>query len=70
MRRAVLDVLPAEPAAPEDPCVWQLPRTVITSHSAGITTDEDIAVDFAACCGSDVTTGRRPGLTVDTGRGY
>ncbi|MCC8482675.1 D-2-hydroxyacid dehydrogenase [Streptomyces globisporus] len=68
VRRAVLDVLPAEPAAPEDP-VWQLPRTVITSHSAGITTDEDIAVDFAACW-EDVTTGRRPGLTVDTGRGY
>ncbi|WP_069737728.1 NAD(P)-dependent oxidoreductase [Streptomyces sp. EN27] len=68
VRRAVLDVLPAEPAAPQDP-VWKLPRTVITSHSAGITTDEDIAVDFAACW-EDVTAGRRPGLTVDTGRGY
>ncbi|MGW1293167.1 NAD(P)-dependent oxidoreductase [Streptomyces sp. NPDC002533] len=68
VRRAVLDVLPVEPAAPEDP-VWRLPRTVITSHSAGITTDEDIAVDFAACW-ADVTAGRRPGLTVDTARGY
>ncbi|MFE0693881.1 NAD(P)-dependent oxidoreductase [Streptomyces sp. NPDC058869] len=68
VRRAVLDVLPAEPAAPEDP-VWKLPRTVITSHSSGITTDEDIAVDFAACW-QDVTAGRRPGLTVDTARGY
>ncbi|WP_236577273.1 D-2-hydroxyacid dehydrogenase [Streptomyces sp. MBT55] len=68
VRRAVLDVLPTEPAAPGDP-VWQLPRTVITSHSSGITTDEDIAVDFAACW-EDVTAGRRPRLTVDTGRGY
>ncbi len=68
VRRAVLDVLPAEPAAPEDP-VWQLPRTVITAHSAGITTDEDITVDFTACW-RDVTEGRRPGLTVDTARGY
>ncbi|MEU3052831.1 NAD(P)-dependent oxidoreductase [Streptomyces griseus] len=68
VRRAVLDVLPAEPAAPDDP-VWRLPRTVITSHSSGITADEDVAVDFAACWEA-VTAGRRPGLTVDVGRGY
>ncbi|MFJ9625286.1 NAD(P)-dependent oxidoreductase [Streptomyces sp. NPDC101181] len=68
VRRAVLDVLPSEPAAPDDP-VWKLPRTVITSHSAGITADEDVAVDFAACWAA-VTTGRRPELAVDVGRGY
>ncbi|MER6699809.1 NAD(P)-dependent oxidoreductase [Streptomyces fimicarius] len=68
VRRAVLDVLPTEPAAPDDP-VWRLPRTVITSHSSGITADEDVAVDFAACWEA-VTAGRRPGLTVDVGRGY
>ncbi|WP_103510856.1 NAD(P)-dependent oxidoreductase [Streptomyces sp. SM13] len=68
VRRAVLDVLPTEPAAPDDP-VWRLPRTVITSHSSGITADEDVAVDFAACWEA-VTAGRRPGLTVDVKRGY
>ncbi|MBT2380573.1 D-2-hydroxyacid dehydrogenase [Streptomyces sp. ISL-111] len=68
VRRAVLDVLPEEPAAPGDP-VWRLPRTVITSHSAGITADEDVARDFAACWEA-VRKGRRPGLTVDVERGY
>lgn len=68
VRRAVLDVLPEEPAAPGDP-VWQLPRTVITSHSAGITADDDVAGDFAACWEA-VAAGRRPELAVDTGRGY
>lgn len=68
VRRAVLDVLPAEPAAPGDP-VWRLPRTVITSHSSGITADEDVLVDFTACWEA-VAAGSRPGLTVDVGRGY
>ncbi|MEW1615280.1 MULTISPECIES: NAD(P)-dependent oxidoreductase [unclassified Streptomyces] len=68
VRRAVLDVLAEEPAAPGDP-VWRLPRTVITSHSAGITADEDVAADFAACWEA-VAAGRRPELAVDTGRGY
>ncbi|XUZ97069.1 NAD(P)-dependent oxidoreductase [Streptomyces araujoniae] len=68
VRRAVLDVLPEEPAAPGDP-VWRLPRTVITSHSAGITADEDVAQDFAACWEA-VASGRRPELAVDVGRGY
>ncbi|MGW8490419.1 NAD(P)-dependent oxidoreductase [Streptomyces sp. NPDC055886] len=68
VRRAVLDVLPVEPAAPEDP-VWRLPRTVITSHSSGITTDEDVLGDFTAAWES-VAAGRRPELTVDVGRGY
>ncbi|MER7725076.1 NAD(P)-dependent oxidoreductase [Streptomyces sp. NPDC096323] len=66
--RAVLDVLPDEPAAPGDPC-WRLPRTVITSHSAGITADDDILADFTACL-RDLTAGRMPALAVDTGRGY
>lgn len=66
--RAVLDVLPDEPAAPGDAC-WRLPRTVITSHSAGITADDDIVTDFAACL-RELTAGRVPALTVDTGRGY
>ncbi|MFF3092077.1 NAD(P)-dependent oxidoreductase [Streptomyces cyaneofuscatus] len=68
VRRAVLDVLAEEPAAPDDP-VWRLPRTVITSHSAGITADEDVAVDFAACWEA-VREGRRPGPAVDVERGY
>ncbi|MFJ6443861.1 NAD(P)-dependent oxidoreductase [Streptomyces sp. NPDC091649] len=68
VRRAVLDVLPEEPAAPGDP-VWKLPRTVITSHSSGITTDQDVVTDFTACWEA-VAAGRRPELTVDVGRGY
>ncbi|MFB7527146.1 NAD(P)-dependent oxidoreductase [Streptomyces sp. NPDC056178] len=66
--RAVLDVLPEEPPAPGDPC-WRLPRTVITSHSAGITSDEDIVTDFAACWDA-VAEGRVPDTAVDVGRGY
>ncbi|MYQ41697.1 Phosphoglycerate dehydrogenase [Streptomyces sp. LamerLS-316] len=68
VRRAVLDVLPDEPADPGDP-VWRLPRTVITSHSAGITADEDVVADFGACWEA-VGGGRTPALAVDTGRGY
>ncbi|MFF0287787.1 NAD(P)-dependent oxidoreductase [Streptomyces sp. NPDC005262] len=66
--RAVLDVLPEEPAAPGDRC-WQLPRTVITSHSAGITADEDIVIDFAACWEA-MAERRMPDTAVDVGRGY
>ncbi|MEU1484979.1 NAD(P)-dependent oxidoreductase [Streptomyces sp. NPDC005752] len=66
--RAVLDVLPDEPAAPGDR-VWRLPRTVITSHSAGITAEEDVVADFEACWDA-VTVGRTPPLAVDTRRGY
>ncbi|MEI7034096.1 D-2-hydroxyacid dehydrogenase [Streptomyces pratensis] len=68
VRGAVLDVLPEEPAAPDDP-VWRLPRTVITSHSAGITADEDVVADFTACWEA-LAAGRRPELAVDLGRGY
>ncbi|MFH8881989.1 NAD(P)-dependent oxidoreductase [Streptomyces californicus] len=68
VRRAVLDVLAKEPAAPEDP-VWRLPRTVVTSHSSGITAQEDVVGDFTAAWEA-VTAGRRPELTVDVGRGY
>ncbi|WP_327368782.1 NAD(P)-dependent oxidoreductase [Streptomyces sp. NBC_01217] len=66
--RAVLDVLPEEPAAPGGRC-WQLPRTVITSHSAGITADEDIVTDFTACWEA-MARGRVPETAVDVGRGY
>ncbi|MEU4265170.1 NAD(P)-dependent oxidoreductase [Streptomyces argenteolus] len=68
VRRAVLDVLPEEPPAADDR-VWRLPRTVLTSHSAGITADEDVVTDFEACWEA-VTGGRVPALAVDTGRGY
>ncbi|MFD6424416.1 NAD(P)-dependent oxidoreductase [Streptomyces sp. NPDC060198] len=68
VRRAVLDVLPSEPAAPGDPC-WRLPRTVVTSHSAGITADEDVVADFAACW-ARLRAGLRPELAVDVVRGY
>jgi phosphoglycerate dehydrogenase-like enzyme len=68
VRRAVLDVLPEEPPAADDRA-WLLPRTVITSHSAGITADEDVVTDFEACWQA-VAEGRVPALAVDTGRGY
>ncbi|MFF2726882.1 NAD(P)-dependent oxidoreductase [Streptomyces sp. NPDC058008] len=68
VRGAVLDVLPDEPAGPADRA-WRLPRTVITSHSAGITADEDVVTDFAACWEA-VSEGRTPALAVDVGRGY
>ncbi|MFJ8446748.1 NAD(P)-dependent oxidoreductase [[Kitasatospora] papulosa] len=68
VRRAVLDVLSEEPAGPGDRA-WRLPRTVITSHSAGITADEDVVADFEACWDA-VAEGRTPALTVDTRRGY
>jgi len=68
VRRAVLDVLPDEPAGPADPA-WRLPRTVITSHSAGITADEDVVADFSACW-TAVAEGRTPALAVDTRQGY
>ncbi|MER5551386.1 NAD(P)-dependent oxidoreductase [Streptomyces sp. NPDC002793] len=68
VRRAVLDVLPDEPAGPADRA-WRLPRTVITSHSAGITAEEDVVADFASCWQA-VVEGRTPALAVDTGRGY
>ncbi|MFC9245161.1 NAD(P)-dependent oxidoreductase [Streptomyces sp. NPDC057136] len=68
VRRAVLDVLPQEPAAPDAGC-WQLPRTVITSHSAGITADEDVVRDFEACW-DELRTGKVPALAVDADRGY
>ncbi|HBF79480.1 MAG TPA: hydroxyacid dehydrogenase [Streptomyces sp.] len=68
IRRAVLDVLPDEPPGPDDR-VWRLPRTVVTSHSAGLTADEDVVTDFEACWDA-VAQGRTPALAVDTGRGY
>lgn len=42
---------------------------MITSHSAGITADEDVVTDFEACWQA-VAEGRVPALAVDTGRGY
>jgi phosphoglycerate dehydrogenase-like enzyme len=68
VRAAVLDVLREEPAAP-DAAVWQLPRTVVTSHSAGITTPDDVIADFAACW-DELREGRTPALAADPGRGY
>lgn len=68
VRSAVLDVLPQEPPGP-DHMVWKLPRTVITSHSAGITAPDDVSADFAACW-RDLIEGRAPELAVDTARGY
>ncbi|MEV6106195.1 NAD(P)-dependent oxidoreductase [Streptomyces sp. NPDC051940] len=68
VRRAVLDVVPDEPADPDALC-WRLPHTVVTSHSAGITADEDVVADFAACLAA-LREGRRPELTVDVGAGY
>ncbi|PZT75464.1 NAD(P)-dependent oxidoreductase [Streptomyces sp. AC1-42W] len=66
--RAVLDVLPDEPPGPGHPC-WRLPRTVVTSHSAGITADEDVVADFTTCL-RELAAGKRPALAVDPARGY
>ncbi|MBF9066910.1 NAD(P)-dependent oxidoreductase [Streptacidiphilus fuscans] len=65
---AVLDVLPTEPPAAEAAC-WRLPRTVVTSHSAGVTEDSDVIADFTACL-REVSDGRRPRLAVRTDEGY
>jgi phosphoglycerate dehydrogenase-like enzyme len=68
VRGAVLDVLTEEPPSADAAC-WRLPRTVITSHSAGITQDEDIAQDLVTCWES-LRRGGTPRLTVRPGRGY
>ncbi|GHJ41643.1 NAD(P)-dependent oxidoreductase [Streptomyces sp. TS71-3] len=68
VRAAVLDVLPEEPPAPDDAC-WSLPRTTITSHCAGLTSDEDVVTDFLACW-EDLRGARRPFLAVQRERGY
>jgi phosphoglycerate dehydrogenase-like enzyme len=68
VRGAILDVLAEEPAGPQAAC-WDLPRTVVTSHSSGITHDEDVASDFAACWEA-VRNGRLPELMALPGRGY
>ncbi|HET6502947.1 MAG TPA: NAD(P)-dependent oxidoreductase [Amycolatopsis sp.] len=68
VRGAVLDVLAEEPADPQSAC-WDLPRTVVTSHSSGITHDEDVASDFATCWEA-VRNGQLPELTAFPTRGY
>ncbi|MGW4902728.1 NAD(P)-dependent oxidoreductase [Streptomyces albidoflavus] len=65
---AVLDVLTDEPPAPGHP-VWELPRTTLTSHSAGITAGTDITADFRACWEA-LRAGQAPELAVRVGRGY
>lgn len=65
---AVLDVLPEEPAGPGSPA-WELPRTTLTSHSAGPTTAADVLADFRAAWDA-LSAGRRPGLAVRLTRGY
>ncbi len=68
VRAAVLDVLADEPAGPDARC-WTLPRTVVTSHSSGVTADEDVIGDFTACWQA-LRSGSLPRLTVRTDRGY
>lgn len=68
LRGAVLDVLPDEPPGPGARC-WSLPRTVVTSHSAGITADEDVVHDFSVCW-EELRAGRMPWLRVRVERGY
>ncbi|MET9859271.1 NAD(P)-dependent oxidoreductase [Streptomyces smyrnaeus] len=65
---AVLDVLPKEPAPPTSPA-WDLPRTTLTSHSAGPTTAADITADFRTAWQA-LRAGRLPALTVHTAAGY
>lgn len=68
LRSAVLDVVPDEPAGPGALC-WDLPRTVVTSHSAGVTTPEDVVTDFGTCWRS-LSRGQAPALLVHTEEGY
>jgi phosphoglycerate dehydrogenase-like enzyme len=68
VRSAVLDVLPDEPAAPGH-AAWRLPRTTVTSHTSGPTTDEDVVTDFLACRRA-LRAGRTPPLAVPVDRGY
>ncbi|MFE5208619.1 NAD(P)-dependent oxidoreductase [Streptomyces sp. NPDC056600] len=65
---AVLDVLPDEPAAPDHPA-WRLPRTTVTSHTSGPTTDEDVVTDLLSAWRA-LEAGRTPALAVPTARGY
>lgn len=65
---AVLDALPEEPTPPGSP-LWDLPHTVITSHSAGITTPTDILTDFHTSW-TTLRTAHLPPLTVRTNTGY
>ncbi|MGI5347615.1 NAD(P)-dependent oxidoreductase [Streptomyces sp. CA-250714] len=65
---AVLDVLPEEPAPPTSPA-WDLPRTTLTSHSAGPTTPLDITTDFRTAWHT-LRTGQLPSLAVHTAAGY
>ncbi|MGK4908997.1 NAD(P)-dependent oxidoreductase [Streptomyces albus] len=68
VRRAVLDVLHTEPA-PSDDAAWDLPRTTLTSHSAGPTTDADITADFRSAWHT-LRGGDLPELTVRVSAGY
>lgn len=69
VRSAVLDVLPEEPPA-ADALGWRLPRTVVTSHSSGVTEDSDVLEDFAAVRHA-LASGTVPAdLTVRPRRGY
>ncbi|WP_235215322.1 NAD(P)-dependent oxidoreductase [Phaeacidiphilus oryzae] len=68
VRSAVLDVVPEEPAGPDALC-WRLPRTVVTSHSSGVTDDEDVIRDLVAARRA-LASGGLPALTVDPARGY
>ncbi|MDF4252283.1 NAD(P)-dependent oxidoreductase [Streptomyces sp. WMMB303] len=65
---AVLDVLPEEPVGPGSPA-WELPRTTLTSHSAGPTTAADVLTDFRAAWHA-LDAGRLPDLAVHLARGY
>ncbi|NSC24924.1 D-2-hydroxyacid dehydrogenase [Streptomyces albus subsp. chlorinus] len=66
--RAVLDVLPEEPAPATSPA-WDLPRTTLTSHSAGPTTHADVTADFRAAWEA-LRAGEFPALTVRVTAGY
>lgn len=68
VQSAILDVLPYEPLPADSPW-WTLPRTTITSHSAAITTDDDIVSEFVRCWFL-LTAGKVSDLAVDRIRGY
>lgn len=68
LRAATVDVFPEEPLPTSHPA-WAIPNLVITSHQAGITTDDDVINDFTECW-AELAGGRTPRLNVNLSRGY
>lgn len=68
LRAATIDVFPEEPLSVSNR-LWDIPNLVITSHQAGITTDDDVINDFLACW-SELARKQSPSLLVNLSREY